>query len=190
MNFIRRILNLISGTFDEVVTKSLIVRDENGRARVCIGTAPDNSAALTIRDQTGRVRAALSMAGDERPALDLFDSVGRARVTIIVGLDGAPVVNLKDEQETLCASLMVVKGGPVLLLSRPGVGRVNVAVPGPSAQAMTREEQDALLKRVAQAESPAAVEDAIMSALGHGPNVIEFRGESGLFVWGAPNISK
>src|SRR5271156_5453245 len=137
MNFIRRILNLIAGSLDEVVTKSLIVRDENGRARVSIGTAPDKSAALTLRDQAGRVRAALSMAGDERPAVDLFDSVGRARVTICVGLDGTPVVNLKDEQETLCASLMVGKGGPLLSIRRPGVGRVHVTVPGRSTEAMT-----------------------------------------------------
>lgn len=236
MNFIRRILKLMAGSFDEVVTKSLIVRDQNGRARVCIGTAPnnsagvtvsdekgrvraalimgsderpalelldsvgrervtistapDNSAGLTLRDQTGRVRAALSMASDERPALDLFDSVGRARVTIVVGLDGTPTVHLKDEQETLCASLMVVKAGPALLLTRPGVGVVKVAVPGRSAQAMTREETLALSDRVAEAESPAAVEDVIMSTFGHGPNVIELREENGVLVWGVPNISK
>ncbi len=186
MNFIRRILKLMAGSFDEVVTKSLIVRDENGRARVCVGTAPDNSAGLTLRDQTGRVRAALTMAADERPALDLFDSVGRARVTIIVGLDGVPVVNLKDEQETLCASLMVGTAGPVLLLSRPGVGRVKVAVPGRSTEAMTREEKFALTERVAEAESPAAVGDAILRTLGHGPNVIELREENGVLVCGVP----
>jgi len=190
MNFIRRILNLIAGSFDEVVTKSLIVRDENGRARVSIGTAPDKSAALTLRDQAGRVRAALSMAGDERPALDLFDSDGRARATIIVGLDGAPFVNLKDEQGTLCASLMVVKGGPALLLSRPGGGSVKFAVPGRSPQAMTPEEQLALAKRIAEAESPAEVEDAVLGKLGHGPNVIELREENGVLIWGVPNISK
>ena len=186
MNFIRRILKLMAGSFDEVVTKSLIVRDENGRARVCIGTAPDNSAGVTLRDQKGKVRAALSMASDERPALDLFDSVGRARVTIIVGLDGVPVVNLKDEQETLCASLMVLKAGPVLLLSRPGVGRVQVAVPGRSTEAMTSEETLALSQRVAEAESPAAVEDVIVSTFGYGPNVIELREENGVLVCGVP----
>jgi hypothetical protein len=187
MNFIRRILNLMAGSFD---AKSLIVRDENDRARVRIGIAPDKSAALTLLDQEGRVRAALSMAGDERPALDLFDSLGHARVTICVGLDGSPVVNLKDEKENLCASLMVVKGGSVLLLSTPGIGHVTVAVPRPSVQAMTREEQDGLLKRVAHAKSRAEIEDAILGTLGHGPNVIELREENGVLVWGAPNISK
>jgi len=180
----------MAGSFDEVVTKSLIVRDENGRARVFIGTAPDKSVAVTLRDQEGRVRAALSMAGDERPALDLFDSDGRARVTIIVGLDGAPFVNLKDDQGTLCASLMVVKRGPALLLSRPGVGSAKVAVPGRAPEAMTPEEQDALAKRIVEAESPGAVEEVVLGTLGHGPNVIELREESGVLVWGAPNISK
>jgi hypothetical protein len=190
MNFIRRILNLIGGSFDEVVTKSLIVRDENGRARVCIGTAPDRSVAVTLRDEAGKVRAALSMAGDERPALDLFDSDGRARVTIIVGLDGAPFVNLKDEQETLSASLMVAKRGPALLLSWPGVGGVKVAVPGRTPEAMTLEERDTLMKQVAEAESPAAVEDLVLGKLGHGPNVIELREENGVLIWGLPNTSK
>jgi hypothetical protein len=189
MSFIRRILNLLAGSFDEVVTKSLVVRDQKGLPRVHIGTAPDNSAALTLRDQNGTVRAALSMAGDERPALDLFDSVGRARVTIIVGLDGTPVVNLKDEQETLCVSLMVGKGGPLLLLSRPGGGRVNVAVPGRTPEAMTVEEQLALTKRIAETESSAAVEDVVLSSLGYGPNVIELREENGELIWGAPNVS-
>jgi hypothetical protein len=190
MNFIGRILKLMAGSFDEVATKSLIVRDENGRARVCIGTAPDKSAALTFRDKAGKVRAALSIAGDERPALDLFDSVGRARITICVGIDGTPVVNLKDEQETLCASLMVGKGGPLLSIRRPGVGRVHVAVPGRSTEGMTSEEQFALTKRIAEAESPAAVEDVVLGTLAYGPNVIELREENGVLVWGAPNISK
>jgi hypothetical protein len=188
MNFIRKILNLLAGSIDEVVTRSLIVRDENGRARVCIGIAPDNSAALTLRGKNGKVRAALSMAGDERPALDLFDSVGRARVTICVGLDGTPVVNLKDEQETLCASLMVGKGGPLLSIWRPGVGRVHVAVPGRGTEAMTSEEMLALFKRIADAESPAAVEDVVLGTLAYGPNVIELRGENGVLVWGVPNL--
>jgi len=164
--------------------------DSVGRARVTISTAPDNSAGVTLRDQKGKVRAALTMAADERPALDLFDSAGRARVTIIVGLDGMPFVNIKDEQGTLCASLMVVKGGPVLLLSRPGVGRVKVAVPGRSTEPMTSKETLALTKQIAEAESPAAVEDIIMGTFGHGPNVIELREENGVLVWGAPNISK
>jgi hypothetical protein len=190
MNFIRRILNLLAGSFDEVVTKSLIVQDKSERTRVRIGTAPDCSAAVCLLDQNGKVRAALNMAGDERPALDLLDSMGHARVTICVGLDGSPVVNLKDAQENLCASLMVVKGGPVLLLSRPGVGRVKVAVPGRSAQSMTHEEQDLLLKGVSEAESPAVVEDIILNTLGHGPNVIELREENGVLIWGLPDISK
>jgi len=100
------------------------------------------------------------------------------------------VVNLKDEKENLCASLMVVKGGSLLLLNTPGIGRVKVAVPRRSAQAMAPEEQDTLLRRVADAKSTSAFEDAIMGTLGHGPNVIEFREENGVLVWSAPNISK
>jgi hypothetical protein len=190
MNFIRRILNLMAGSFDEVVTKSLTVQDKSERTRIRIGTAADNSSAVCLLDQKGKVRAALSMAGDERPALDLFDSVGQARITIIVGLEGLPVVNLKDAQGALCASLMVGKGGPLLSLSRPGVGRVNVAVPSPTADAMTREEQNALMKRIAEAESPATVEEVILSTLGYGRNVIELREENGSLVWAVPDISK
>lgn len=190
MNLIRRIFNSVGGSFDEVVTKSLVIRDEGGRVRIHAGAAPDNSAVVRLNDHDGKARAAISIAGDDRPGLDLFDSDGHARVTICVGLDGSPVVNLKDAQQNLCASLMVVKGGPVLLLSKPGVGRVKVAVPGRSAAAMSREEQDALLKRVAGTESPGALEDVILDTLGHGPNVIELREENGVLVWGAPNISK
>lgn len=85
---------------------------------------------------------------------------------------------------------MVVKGGPVLLLNKPGVGRVRVAVPGRSTETMTREEQLGLIKRIAEEESPAAVGDVIMDSLGHGPNVIELREENGVLIWGVPNISK
>jgi hypothetical protein len=188
MNFLRRILNRIAGSLDEVVTRSLIVRDENGRARVCIGTAPDNSAALTLRGQNGKVQAALNMAGDERPALDLFDSVGRARITICVGLDDTPVVNLIGEQGTLCASLMLGKGGPLLSIRRPGVGRVHLAVPGPRTEAMTSEEKLALSKRIAEADSPAAVEDVVLGTLAYGPNVVELREENGVLVWDVPDL--
>jgi len=64
---------------DRVVTKELVIADDQGQTRVRLGNSNLNAPALSLYDRSGQERGLLRLNENDVPSLRLFDSNGTLR---------------------------------------------------------------------------------------------------------------
>ena len=74
----------------------LVLMDREGLPRISLNILTQGGADLVLRDQLGRPRAALSVLPDGRPGLSLYDAFGATRVAVGMVPDDQPRVVLYD----------------------------------------------------------------------------------------------
>jgi hypothetical protein len=74
----------------------LVLMDREGLPRISLNILTQGGADLVLRDQLGRPRAALSVLPDGRPGLSLYDAVGTTRAAVGMVPDDQPRVVLYD----------------------------------------------------------------------------------------------
>ena len=76
----------------------LVMLDREGLPRISLNVLTPGGADLVLRDQLGQPRAALSVLPDGRPGLSLYDALGTTRVAIGILPDDQPRVVLYDQR--------------------------------------------------------------------------------------------
>lgn len=74
----------------------LVLMDREGLPRLSLNILTQGGADLVLRDQLGRPRAALSVLPDGRPGLSLYDALGTTRVAVGMVPDDQPRVVVYD----------------------------------------------------------------------------------------------
>jgi hypothetical protein len=74
----------------------LVLMDREGLPRLSLNILTQGGADLVLRDQLGQPRAAFSVLPDGRPGLSLYDAFGTTRVAIGMMADDQPRVVLYD----------------------------------------------------------------------------------------------
>jgi hypothetical protein len=91
--------------------RQLVLRDEEGRARVVLGAGEAGGVRLTFQDdqEKGRLELALDGGG---PAVTLRDEQGRARALLASRAGGAVNLTFQDDREKGRLELALQKNGP------------------------------------------------------------------------------
>jgi hypothetical protein len=76
----------------------LVMMDREGLPRISLNVLTRGGADLVLRDQLGQPRAALSVLPDGRPGLSLYDVLGTTRVAVGILPDDQPRVVLYDQR--------------------------------------------------------------------------------------------
>lgn len=76
----------------------LVLMDREGLPRISLNVLTQGGADLVLRDQLGQPRAALSVLPDGRPGLSLYDALGTTRVAVGMLPDDQPRVILYDQR--------------------------------------------------------------------------------------------
>jgi len=76
----------------------LVMLDREGLPRISLNVLTHGAADLVLRDQLGQPRAALSVLPDGRPGLSFYDALGITRVSIGILPDDQPRVVLYDQR--------------------------------------------------------------------------------------------
>jgi hypothetical protein len=76
----------------------LVMMDREGLPRISLNVLTPGGADLVLRDQLGQPRAALSVLPDGRPGLSFYDALGTTRVAIGILPDDQPRVVLYDQR--------------------------------------------------------------------------------------------
>jgi hypothetical protein len=74
----------------------LVLMDREGLPRLSLNILTQGGVDLVLRDQLGRPRAALSVLPDGRPGLSLYDALGTTRVAVGMVPDDQPRVVVYD----------------------------------------------------------------------------------------------
>jgi hypothetical protein len=96
-----------SGVSESVEARQFVLRDDSGRVRAVLGSAPDGAVGLNLNDASGRTRITLDVEDSGSPGLDLYDQEGKRRTIIALGKQGMPGLGLYDAQGKLRTSLDV-----------------------------------------------------------------------------------
>jgi hypothetical protein len=72
----------------------LVIMDREGLARLSLNVLSHGGADLVLRDRQGQPRAALSVVPDGRPGLSLYDTAGPTRVSLGVFPDDKAMLAL------------------------------------------------------------------------------------------------
>jgi hypothetical protein len=72
----------------------LVIMDQEGLARLSLNVLSHGGADLVLRDRQGQPRAALSVVPDGRPGLSLYDTAGPTRVSLGVFPDDKAMLAL------------------------------------------------------------------------------------------------
>jgi hypothetical protein len=75
----------------------LVLSDREGLPRMRLNILAQGGADIVIRDQLGMPRAALSVVPDGRPGLSLYDAAGTTRVALGLLADGQTRLVLNDQ---------------------------------------------------------------------------------------------
>ena len=75
----------------------LVLLDREGQPQLSLNILPQGGADLVIRDRLGQPRAALSVVADGRPGLSFYDAPGPTRVSLGVFPDGQTRLVLYDQ---------------------------------------------------------------------------------------------
>jgi len=81
-----------------IEARRLVVRDQEGRERVTLGTKPDGSAGVSVLDNDGTVRASLELLPDGLARLLLCDKTHRALMVVGTREEGKPLILCTDSQ--------------------------------------------------------------------------------------------
>jgi hypothetical protein len=81
---------------NEVRTRALVVVDKEGKPRMDLRVAVDDSMHLALMDREGLNRISLSVLSHQGSHVMLMDQDGRARVGLSVLADGRPGLSLYD----------------------------------------------------------------------------------------------
>jgi hypothetical protein len=76
----------------------LVMMDREGLPRISLNVLTHGGADLVLQDQLGQPRAALSVLPDGRPGLSLYDALGTTRVAVGMLPDDQPRVVLYDQR--------------------------------------------------------------------------------------------
>ena len=75
----------------------LVMMDREGLPRISFNVLTPGGADIVLRDQLGQPRAALSVLPDGRPGLSLYDTLGTTRAAVGILTDEQPRVVLYDQ---------------------------------------------------------------------------------------------
>ncbi len=75
-----------------------VMMDREGLPRISLNVLTPGGADLVLRDQLGQPRAALSVLPDGRPGLSLYDALGTTRVAVGILPDDQPRLVLYDQR--------------------------------------------------------------------------------------------
>ena len=76
----------------------LVIMDREGLPRISLNVLTPGGADIVLRDQLGQPRAALSVLPDGRPGLSLYDALGTTRAAVGILPDDQPRVVLYDQR--------------------------------------------------------------------------------------------
>ena len=78
--------------------KRVLIRDNDGRIRMDMGTVKDGTPSLLFAGASGTPRMEIRVDADEAPVMQMRDEGGKVRLSIAVGREG-PTLSLNDKDE-------------------------------------------------------------------------------------------
>ena len=114
---------------DEIRTQALVLVDREGRPRMDLRVARNDSTHLVLMDREGLPRMSLNILAQGGADIVLRDQVGRPRAALSVLPDGRPGLSLYDANGTTRMSLGVLPDEQTRLILYDRGGRVRWLAP-------------------------------------------------------------
>jgi hypothetical protein len=99
-------------TFEGLIAKQLILRDEKGKNRIILYADDDNSGpGLVMFDGAGRIRCSVGLGANDHGGMTFRDKKGLMRLCMGVDSTETPYFNLRDSTERIRSSIDVDPAG-------------------------------------------------------------------------------